>query len=435
MQIGVVPFLNPSLGGLYQYSLAMLEALTTISRMNQQGDTYTVFIRPEDEAMVRNLDSAGIRIAVYGSQLDRLRASLKAWVGQGVLRQAFRTLQQQLARRQPRNLDPSPTETTLGTWLRLHKIDWVLYTTPDSTSFESDVPYVMPVFDLQHRLQPEFPEVSADGEWNEREYLYRNGTRQATLILADSDVGKEDILGCYGPDGITPDRVKVLPYVPAPYLSCAVPQRERMRVRNVYHLPKRFFFYPAQLWPHKNHMRIVQAAGRLKEAGTEINLVLCGSKNGAIRTRVFHEIMGEVDRLGISRQIYYIGYVPNDVMSALYAEAAGLVMPTFFGPTNIPIAEAWLFGCPVLTSDIRGIREQVGDAGLLVDPRSVESIAEGMRRLWEDDDLRADLAQRGSKRLSLYKQEDFCEKLGEIIAETNQRVAKWKSAIGKTVLS
>jgi glycosyltransferase involved in cell wall biosynthesis len=60
------------------------------------------------------------------------------------------------------------------------------------------------------------------------------------------------------------------------------------------------------------------------------------------------------------------------------------VMPTFFGPTNIPVLEAWAFGCPVLTSDIRGIREQVGDAALLADPTSVEAIADGIHQLWTD---------------------------------------------------
>lgn len=286
----------------------------------------------------------------------------------------------------------------------------------------------MPVYDLQHRLQPEFPEVSAYGAWERREYLYRNGTRHATLILADSDVGKEDILHYYGAYGVTPDRVKVLPYVPARYLSRNVPRQERTRVRDTYRLPERYLFYPAQLWPHKNHVRLVQAMGLLKEEqGTEIHLVLFGTYSGAIRTHVFQEMMREADRWRITHQIHYLGYVPNDAMSALYAEAVGLVMPTFFGPTNIPIVEAWLFGCPVLTSDIRGIREQVGEAGLLVDPRSVEAIAEGMRRLWEDDALGADLAQRGTHRLTTYSRQDFCAKLGEIIAKTNLRIREQRS--------
>jgi len=81
----------------------------------------------------------------------------------------------------------------------------------------------------------------------------------------------------------------------------------------------------------------------------------------------------------------------------------------------------------VLTSDLRGIREQVGDAGLLVDPRSVEAMAEGIRRLWEDEALRAKLAQRGAQRLATYSRQDFCATLAEIIAEVSLRVREQMS--------
>ena len=80
--------------------------------------------------------------------------------------------------------------------------------------------------------------------------------------------------------------------------------------------------------------------------------------------------------MGLEGELRYLGYVPDEDMSGLYAGAVALVMPTFFGPTNIPVVEAWTFGCPVLTSDIRRIREQAGNAAVLVDPRSVEAIAD-----------------------------------------------------------
>ena len=97
-------------------------------------------------------------------------------------------------------------------------------------------------------------------------------------------------------------------------------------------------------------------------------------------------------------------------------------MPTFFGPTNIPPTEAWSFGCPVLTSDIRGIREHSGDAALLVNPRSAEAVAEGMRRLWTDDGLRQTLIQRGRIRIARYTPEDFRRTLAEILEEATMRV-------------
>ena len=108
-------------------------------------------------------------------------------------------------------------------------------------------------------------------------------------------------------------------------------------------------------------------------------------------------------------------------MSGLYAEAAALVMPTFFGPTNIPVLEAWALGCPVLTSDIRGIREQVRDAAMLVDPRSIESLADGISRLWTDERLAQALARRGRRRLAAYTPADYRRRLIEILEEGKRR--------------
>jgi glycosyltransferase involved in cell wall biosynthesis len=201
-----------------------------------------------------------------------------------------------------------------------------------------------------------------------------------------------------------------------------VSETERQRVRKNYHLPERYLFYPAQFWPHKNHARIVQALGLLKqEYSLDVAVVFCGSYTGEIRERTFHEVMSLSSQLGLEK-IHYLGYVSDEDMSALYAEAVGLVMPTFFGPTNIPVLEAWAFGCPVLTSDIRGIREEVADAGILVDPRSVEAIADGVYRLWTDENLACSLADLGRQRLASYTADDYRRRLLSILEEAKTRI-------------
>ncbi|MDO8684434.1 MAG: glycosyltransferase family 1 protein, partial [Armatimonadota bacterium] len=304
----------------------------------------------------------------------------------------------------------------MSQWFRQLDVDLMFYTAPNTLSFETKLPYVMAIHDLQHRLQPEFPEVSADGEWERREYMFRNGARYATLLLADSEVGKEDILNFYGPFGVTADRVKVLPFLPACYLTSDVSEGERQRVQAVYNLPENYLFYPAQFWPHKNHARIIKALGLLKRGhNLKIPLVLAGSHTGNIRESIFNEVVSLASKLGIEKEIRCLGYVPDSDMSSLYGGAVALVMPTFFGPTNIPVLEAWSLGCAVLTSDIRGIREQVGDAAIRVDPKSVEAIADGIYRLWTDEDLRCSLIERGRQRLAAYTADDYGRRLIEIV--------------------
>jgi glycosyltransferase involved in cell wall biosynthesis len=109
-------------------------------------------------------------------------------------------------------------------------------------------------------------------------------------------------------------------------------------------------------------------------------------------------------------------------MSALYGIADALVMPTFFGPTNIPVVEAWSLGCPVLSSDIRGVREQVGDAGILVDPTDSHAIADAMYRLATNDALRVELRGRGFERVARYSAIDFASRLCEILETANEMI-------------
>jgi glycosyltransferase involved in cell wall biosynthesis len=322
---------------------------------------------------------------------------------------------------------PDPDEIQLkpriSQWIHRSGVELMVYPQTTPVSFETGIPYVMAVHDIQHRLQPEFPEVSANGEWERREYRFRNGARYATLLLADSEVGKEDILNFYGPYGVTPDRVKVLPFIPATSMATSVSKSNRESVRTLYGLPQRYLFFPAQFWPHKNHVRVVEALGLLREKhALRIPVVFCGSNAGELRKKTFEEVMSLSRRLGVKEEIHYLGYVPDEHMAGLYAEAAALVFPTFFGPTNIPVLEAWAFGCPVLTSDIRGIREQVGDAAIRADPRSTEDIAHAIHQLWTDEGLCFTLADRGRQRLSTYTSDDYRQRLIEILDEAVMRV-------------
>jgi glycosyltransferase involved in cell wall biosynthesis len=167
----------------------------------------------------------------------------------------------------------------------------------------------------------------------------------------------------------------------------------------------------------------------------KIPVVFCGSYDGEIRESTFREVMRFSSQLGLEGEIRYLGYAPDEDMSGLYAGAAALVMPTFFGPTNIPVLEAWAFGCPVLTSDIRGIREQVGDAALLVDPTSVQAIADGIHQLWTDRELGRTLSDLGRQRLSAYTPEDYLRRLIEILEEGKERVRSEKPPHAKSVSS
>jgi len=444
LRLGIVPALKRFGGGTYQYSLTMLDALQTLQHQGLEDDLIIFCNESEKMILQKYFREANWRIV----SLDYLLRSIdrSTWkgrlstlagrlAGEGTFSRALssclRTFKSMRGMRMTSpSLDAIRYRPKLALWIDRQGIELMLYLAPKTLSFETGLPYVMAVHDLQHRLQPEFPEVSANGEWERREYLFRNGIRYATLILVDSEVGKEDVLRFYEPFGVTHDRVKVLPFLPSHYLRTKVPEIDKQFARRAYGVPERYFFYPAQFWPHKNHTRIVQAIGLLKARHRlKVDVVFCGSHTGEIREKTFQEVHSLAKKLEVEKQVYYLGYVPDEDMPALYAASVGLIMPTFFGPTNIPVQEAWMFGCPVITSDIRGIREQVGDAGILVDPCSVEAIADGIYCLWTDENLCNKLAENGRKRLATYTLEDYCMRLKQVLEEAKARVREAEATL------
>ena len=185
-----------------------------------------------------------------------------------------------------------------------------------------------------------------------------------------------------------------------------------------------YLFYPAQLWPHKNHVRIVEAVALLRAEGLLVTVAFTGSPAPGPRAAVHRDLRRRADELGIEDAVRLLGELPSEDVAPLYAGARALVMPTFFGPTNIPVLEAWAVGCPVITSDIRGIREQAGDAAVLVDPRSTESIAEGMATVWQDEELRRRLAEAGRARLATWDRAAFAERLEEVLMRAASDLAR-----------
>jgi glycosyltransferase involved in cell wall biosynthesis len=421
VRLGVAARLSGSDGGGYQYSLAVLHAMEDWARCSDHADELVLITNDTSHPVAANLGRKGWTVVAMPAGARRV-------AGLGMAgRLARRVVGDQFAwaiyrRLRSIDLNDGAVRPSARRFLRSLGVDMMLYTSATPLSFWGGVPYVMAIHDLQHRVNPRFEEVGANGQWEGRERLYRNGTRSAVRVLADSEVGREDILKFYGPYGVTGDMVKVLPYVCPPYLKTA-DANQVQEVRTKYGLPDAYLFYPAQFWPHKNHLRIVEALGLIqRRLALTIPIVLCGSHSGRLRNQVFRQVAARARRLGIPEAMHYIGYTSDDDMAALYSGARALIMPTFFGPTNIPVLEAWQCGCPVITSDIRGIREQTGDAGVLVDPESTESIAAGIIQLWTSEDLRASLIVRGRKRLAEYTDADFRNRLETILDEARTRV-------------
>ena len=151
----------------------------------------------------------------------------------------------------------------------------MIFTINSKLAFLLDIPTIVPIHDIQHRLHPEFPEVSSRNIWAEREFVCTQIAKYATRILVDSEIGKEDVVNAYRPD---PKKIVTLPFLPPNYLDAEMPESETQKFFSSNNLPEKYLFYPAQLWPHKNHINLVKAVTLLKKQGRTVNLILTGTK-------------------------------------------------------------------------------------------------------------------------------------------------------------
>lgn len=281
-----------------------------------------------------------------------------------------------------------------------------------------DLPYLAIVWDLQHRLQPWFPEVSSAGTWKHRERFYGEFLRRATMIIAGTDAGREEIERFYQ---VTSNRIKILPHPTPAFALDAQPGNDESLLRK-YELPSNYLFYPAQFWSHKNHANLLLAAAELKgKHGIDLPVVLVGSDKGNA-----DYVRSLAAQLKPAVDVSFLGFVPSEDLIALYRGAFALAYVTFFGPENLPTLEAFALGCPVVASDVAGAREQLGDAALFVDPRNPSSIANAIKALHDDANLRQSLIEKGRARAKRSTAKSFVRGVFDALDEFEPVRRCWK---------
>ena len=112
--------------------------------------------------------------------------------------------------------------------------------------------------------------------------------------------------------------------------------------------------------------------------------------------------MALIDRLDLGSWVVRTGWVAHDILPAFYAMAEALILPSLYESFGMPLLEAMSSGCPIVTANRYGPRELVGNAGVLVDPDQVDSIADGMDQVVVDQALRRWLVQSGYERVQRF---------------------------------
>jgi glycosyltransferase involved in cell wall biosynthesis len=351
---------DPTAGGGYTFQREVFDALLAIGA--QSRHSFIFLCHPDTAAKLSPRSLPNAEVVALDVEVAAQRSALFG-----------------------RNRPPPPVRS-LDEQLQAARVEFVWQLSAPGQVLE--VPYMVVVWDLQHRLQPWFPEVSANGNWQHRDNLYSAVLGRAAAIIVGTEVGKLEVERFFRVD---PSRILIMPH-PTPRMIDAT-AATRPSVRQTYGISGDYLFYPAQFWAHKNHVNLLLALDLLKSRfDRPLSAVFVGADHGNLG-----HVKATVERLGLTDRVHFPGFIPREHLIELYRQAFALSYVTFFGPENLPPLEAFALGCPVIASEVSGAREQLQDAALFVDPTSPEQIADAVVRLAREQGLRQNLIDAGGK--------------------------------------
>ena len=148
------------------------------------------------------------------------------------------------------------------------------------------------------------------------------------------------------------------------------------RIKEKYSIVKDYVLYLSTLKPSKNVEGLLTAWRQLKEEYPNYSLVVAGKKGW-----LYGSIFEKVQALGLTKDIIFTDFVPEEEKPALIRGARVFTLPSFWEGFGMDILHAFACGVPVVASNKGALPEVVGDAGILVDPYSTQSIVAGIKKV------------------------------------------------------
>jgi len=264
-------------------------------------------------------------------------------------------------------------------------------------------PMVVLLVDLQHRSYPEnFSLIELRNRAQYWEWPAR--AAQTLCVISEFVSGEaEKFLG------IPRDKIILTP----PSLSKQFLNNmaeETLPATLLNRLPSQYLLYPANTWPHKNHLGLLKSLAIVRKSVPDLHVVFTGWEHKAHK-----EIIRTIKSLKLEKSVTWLGYVDEQYMPVLYRCARGLVFPSYFEGFGIPLIEAMACDCPIACSDRTSLPEVAGDSAIYFNPENPEEIATAMQRLWQDDSLRKELVEKGRDRLSTFNKTNAIPNLADAL--------------------
>ena len=267
----------------------------------------------------------------------------------------------------------------------LKKIKPDLFLSTDGwLSLRTDVPQVDVIHDLNFEHRKDFLKSKYQNYYTR---FFPKFAKKAVRIATVSEFSKQDLQQFYG---IPAEKIDVV-YNGSNALYQPLSQEKQQVVRQKYADGLPYFLFVSAIHKRKNLANILRAFEQYKkQTGADTRFVVVGARAGKQ-----DELDAVLRSMTFAQDVRFVGRLSAEELSQVMASALALVYATLFEGFGIPIVEAFNAETAVITSNVTSMPEVAGEAALLVDPASVDQIADAMTRLAADENLRQELIAKG----------------------------------------
>lgn len=227
-------------------------------------------------------------------------------------------------------------------------------------------------------------------------YYFPQVLRQAEHIICNSQATASDLVDFFN--------------IPAQKITPILLGYDKQQFRFLDLPTENYFLYLGRHDIYKNVNKVIAAFAKLPN-NSEYQLWLAGPTDDVYTP----ELKTQVKELGLTNLVKFLDYVPPEELTRLINKAISLVFPSLWEGFGFPVLEAMACGTPVITSNISSLSEVAGDATILVDPNSIQEIAEAMELLGTDALERSRLRKLGLVRAGQFSWEKTGNATAEII--------------------
>lgn len=368
IKVGVIFDQKISVGGGFTQSFEVVRFLKNNSNEYFEPIFFTIFKENLELFKDEDIDVKLIRLNIFQKLLMKLSTIIQANFFQKIYNKIFGI-------------------NSFERILLNNNIDIVYFLSPSSWSlYLNKINFIITVWDICHRHHPEFPEVNNDKIFEERENIFSKSLPKANAIIVDSFHTKINLIKFYN---ISESNIEIIEFKNR--FKSKFTKLNKDFLINKYKIKNKFIFYPAQFWPHKNHIYILEGVNILKKKyNITLDIIFTGKDKGNLENLKYFS-----KNNNLSNNVYFLDFVNDEELSLFYMNALALVMPSYFGPSNIPPLEAFFYKTPVIYTNFDDLSDRFIDCIYPINLDDPTNLAKTIHTIINDDNLKQKKVSNG----------------------------------------